>query len=91
IVADATHPDQPNTVFGLIVQALKLRKAAGVQPFTVMSCDNIPGNGHVTEDAVVGLANLDDPAFADWIAAQVAFPTSMVDRITPATGARDRE
>ncbi len=57
IVADAAHPDRPKTVFGLIVQALKLRKAAGVQPFTVMSCDNIPGNGHVTEDAVTGLAS----------------------------------
>ncbi len=57
IVADATHPDQPKTVFGLIVQALKLRKTAGVQPFTVMSCDNIPGNGHVTEDAVTDWPN----------------------------------
>ena len=91
IVADAAHPDHPKTVFGLIVQALKLRKAAGVQPFTVMSCDNIPGNGHVTEDAVTGLAKLSDPAFADWISANVAFPNSMVDRITPATGARERE
>ncbi len=91
IVADAAHPDRPKTVFGLIVQALKLRKAAGVQPFTVMSCDNIPGNGHVTEDAVTGLAKLSDPTFADWISANVAFPNSMVDRITPATGARERE
>ncbi|MBA8819408.1 mannitol dehydrogenase [Ochrobactrum sp. P6BS-III] len=91
IVADAAHPDHPKTVFGLIVQALKLRKAAGVQPFTVMSCDNIPGNGHVTEDAVTGLAKLSDPTFADWISANVAFPNSMVDRITPATGARERE
>ncbi|MFD1790311.1 mannitol dehydrogenase family protein [Ochrobactrum teleogrylli] len=88
---DPAHPDHPKTVFGLIVQALKLRKAAGVQPFTVMSCDNIPGNGHVTEDAVTGLAKLSDPAFADWISANVAFPNSMVDRITPATGARERE
>ncbi len=91
IVADATHPDQPKTVFGLIVHALKLRKTAGVQPFTVMSCDNIPGNGHVTEDAVTGLAKLSDATFADWISANVAFPNSMVDRITPATGARERE
>ncbi|KAB2698794.1 mannitol dehydrogenase family protein [Ochrobactrum sp. Kaboul] len=91
IVADAAHPDHPKTVFGLIVQALKLRKAAGVQAFTVMSCDNIPGNGHVTEDAVTGLAKLSDPTFADWISANVAFPNSMVDRITPATGARERE
>lgn len=91
IVADSVNPDRPNTVFGLIVQALKLRKEAGVEPFTVMSCDNIPGNGHVTEDAVVGLAKINDPELADWISANVAFPNSMVDRITPATGERERE
>lgn len=91
IVYDGVHIDKPNTVFGLIVQALKLRKQAEVEPFTVMSCDNIPGNGHVAEDAVVGLARLSDPEFADWIATNVAFPNSMVDRITPATGARERD
>ena len=91
ILADAANPDRPKTVFGLIVQALKLRKAAGVAPFTVMSCDNIPGNGHVTADAVAGLAKLVDPDFAAWIESNVSFPNSMVDRITPATGARERE
>jgi mannitol 2-dehydrogenase len=55
-----------------------------------MSCDNLPGNGHVTQAAVTGLARLSDPALADWIAANVAFPNGMVDRITPATGPRER-
>jgi mannitol 2-dehydrogenase len=55
-----------------------------------MSCDNLPGNGDVTRAAVVGLARLSDPAFADWVAANVAFPNGMVDRITPATGPRER-
>lgn len=91
IVADAKNPDKPNTVFGLIVQALQLRKQQAIEPFTVMSCDNIPGNGHVTQDAVVGLAKLSDPDFAQWIERNVSFPNSMVDRITPATGARERE
>lgn len=91
IVADSNNPEMPKTVFGLIVLALKLRKAQGVPAFTVMSCDNIPGNGHVTQDAVVGLARLVDPALATWIEANVAFPNSMVDRITPATGNRERE
>ncbi|WP_343315635.1 mannitol dehydrogenase family protein [Brucella sp. BE17] len=91
IVFDGAHPDRPNTVFGLIVQALKLRRDKGIEPFTVMSCDNIPGNGHVTEDAVTGLAKLSDLDFAQWIAENVAFPNSMVDRITPATGPRERE
>ena len=55
-----------------------------------MSCDNIPGNGHVTENAVAGLAELADPDLARWIRANVAFPNSMVDRITPATTDRER-
>jgi mannitol 2-dehydrogenase len=89
IAADGDNPADPKTVFGIILAGLKMRRDAGIQPFTVMSCDNIPGNGHVTENAVVGLAGLSDPAFADWVRAHVAFPNSMVDRITPATGARE--
>ena len=90
IVADARRPDVPKTAFGLIAAGLKRRRAAGVAPFTVMSCDNIPGNGHVAENAVAGLAELSDAEFAQWIRANVAFPNSMVDRITPATSDRER-
>lgn len=90
IVADAATPSRPGTAFGAILAALRLRKAAGVAPFTVMSCDNLPGNGHVTQAAVAGLARLSDPSFADWVATNVAFPNGMVDRITPATGPRER-
>ncbi|KQZ50154.1 mannitol dehydrogenase [Rhizobium sp. Root149] len=89
IVADSQNLAQPKTVFGLIIAGLKLRREKGIAPFTVMSCDNIPGNGHVTENTVCGLARLSDPAFADWIHQNVAFPNSMVDRITPATGKRE--
>lgn len=89
IVADSQTPDQPKTVFGLIIAGLKARRDKGIAPFTVMSCDNIPGNGHVTENTVCGLARLYDPEFADWIHSNVAFPNSMVDRITPATGKRE--
>ncbi|QRM56479.1 mannitol dehydrogenase family protein [Sinorhizobium sp. BG8] len=89
IVADGTNPDGPKTVFGLILAGLRARKAKGLEPFTVMSCDNIPGNGEVTHAAVVGLAKLSDPGFADWVDANVAFPNGMVDRITPATGPRE--
>ena len=89
IVADAANPARPATAFGAILAALKARRAAGVQPFTVMSCDNLPGNGHVTQAAITGLARLSDPGFADWVAAHVAFPNGMVDRITPATGPRE--
>lgn len=88
IVADAKDPRR--TAFGAILAALKSRRAAGIPPFTVMSCDNLPGNGHVTKAAVAGLARLSDPALADWVLANVAFPNGMVDRITPATGPRER-
>lgn len=90
IVADANDPAYPTTAFGAIVAALKQRKSARVKPFTVMSCDNLPGNGNVAKAAVVGLARLSDPALAEWIEQNVAFPNGMVDRITPATGPRER-
>ncbi len=89
IAADAANPSAPKTVFGLIVAGLLRRREAGIAPFTVMSCDNIPHNGKVTLNAVAGLAALIDPALADWIKTHVAFPNSMVDRITPATGPRE--
>ena len=89
IAADAASPSDPKTVFGLILAGLKARKERGIAPFTVMSCDNIPGNGEVTHAAVSGLARLSDPDLADWIDANVAFPNGMVDRITPATGPRE--
>ncbi|WP_227417958.1 mannitol dehydrogenase family protein [Roseitranquillus sediminis] len=89
--ADAATPDQPVSAFGAIIAALQARRAAGVAPFTVMSCDNLPENGHVTRDTVLGLARQIDGETADWIAAEVAFPNAMVDRITPATSDRERK
>lgn len=90
IVADANNPDEPKTVFGLILAGLRKRREAGAPPFTIMCCDNIPHNGSVTKDAVVGLARLFDAKLADWVETSVAFPNSMVDRITPATTDRER-
>lgn len=97
---DANHPDivadaadrlnHPQTAFGLIGAAILKRRAAGIAPFTVMSCDNLPGNGHVTENAVAGLVELVNPSDARWIREAVAFPNGMVDRITPATSERER-
>ena len=89
IAHDAARPNVPKTAFGLILAGLERRRQAGIIPFTVMSCDNIPGNGHVTQNAVVGLAQLIDPALAQWVSANVAFPNGMVDRITPATSDRE--
>ncbi len=90
ITHDAAHPDAPRTVFGMLLAALRARRAAGLGPFTVMSCDNLPGNGHVAQRTLCGLAGLSDPAFAGWIARNVAFPNAMVDCITPATSDRER-
>jgi mannitol 2-dehydrogenase len=90
VVADLAHPDRPTTVFGFLVEALARRRAAGVPPFTVVSCDNVQGNGHVTRTAVAGFARLRDAELGSWIDAHVAFPNSMVDRITPATDEHDR-
>lgn len=91
IVRDAGNFTLPQTVFGLILAGLKRRRDVGVAPFTVMSCDNIPGNGAVTRNAVMGLGQLIYPELAAWVGANVAFPNSMVDRITPATTDRERE
>ncbi|OCW59454.1 mannitol dehydrogenase family protein [Hoeflea olei] len=89
IVADAAQGAEPKTVFGIVIAALKARRDNGVAPFTVMSCDNLPENGHVARATVLGLARLVDSGLADWISANVAFPNSMVDCITPATGPRE--
>jgi mannitol 2-dehydrogenase len=84
-LADLDGADPPGSVLGFIVAALAARRASGTPPFTVMSCDNIQGNGHVAKTAVTAFASRRDPRLASWIARNVAFPSSMVDRITPAT------
>ncbi|MFC0336655.1 mannitol 2-dehydrogenase [Kushneria avicenniae] len=85
--ADAT----PKTFFGLIVEALARRRAKGMAPFTIMSCDNIQANGDVAKASFVAFARRRDPELGDWIANEVHFPNSMVDRITPVTTDEDRE
>ncbi len=90
IRADAAAPDDPRTVFGLILAGLRRRRAAGTPPFTVLSCDNLPHNGAVTRNAVAGLAEAIDPGLAAWVGTEVAFPNAMVDRVVPATGDRER-
>ncbi len=89
IVSDVQNADTPKTVFGIIIAALRKRRDSGIAPFTVMSCDNLPENGHVARAAVLGLAGNIDVTLHDWIADNVAFPNSMVDCITPATTERE--
>jgi mannitol 2-dehydrogenase len=89
VAADLKPDAGPGTVFGFVVEALRRRRDAGVPPFTVMSCDNIPDNGDVARDMFAAFADLRDPALGAWVRAEIAFPNSMVDRITPVTTARD--
>ncbi len=90
VAADLANPGQPKTILGLIVQALRRRRAAGVPPFTVLSCDNLPNNGKTAKAAVLAFAQQLDAELATWIKSEVRFPCTMVDRITPATTDNDR-
>lgn len=87
---DARHPDDPRTAFGYVVAALRRRREAGTAPFTVLSCDNVHGNGDITRRVVTALAEAQSPGLGAWVAEHVAFPNSMVDRITPRTDDDDR-
>jgi mannitol 2-dehydrogenase len=91
VQADLKPGALPRTVFGYIYAGLKLRKERGIPPFTVMTCDNIQDNGAVVRKAILSFAKLADPKFAEWIAHNVHFPSSMVDRITPRTVHEDIE
>ncbi len=86
VVRDLTG-SSPLTAFGYLARALARRRAAGIAPFTVMSCDNLRSNGDTTRRALVGHAHLIDPQLARWIEQEVAFPNSMVDRIAPVVNA----
>lgn len=89
IRADLASADSSRSWLGLVVHALRARSAAGAGPITVLSCDNIPDNGTVTRRAVMAFAAVVDPDLVPWIDAHVRFPSSMVDRVTPAITADD--
>jgi mannitol 2-dehydrogenase len=84
------NADVPSSTFGVLVAALDARRKAGLAPFTVMSCDNLPGNGTVAREAVLGAAALRSEGLGQWVALNGAFPNAMVDRITPQTTDADR-
>jgi fructuronate reductase len=90
IRADLATPENPSTAPGLLTEALRQRRDNGTPPFTVLSCDNLPSNGATLARIVGQYARLRDPDLAHWIADEVAFPSTMVDRITPATTGADR-
>ena len=90
VVADLARTSGWTTVFGLVVEALARRRDAGLEPFTVMSCDNVEHNGGVAREAFSSYAEARDPALGRWVRDNVRFPSSMVDRITPATTEADQ-
>ncbi|MBP2561998.1 fructuronate reductase [Neorhizobium galegae] len=91
IKADLADPTSPTGVIGYLVEGLSRRHAAGLPPFTVLCCDNLPTNGRIVRKLVIEMAGARDPALANWIAGQGAFPSSMVDRIVPAATDETRE
>jgi fructuronate reductase len=91
IVHDLANPNAPVSAPGLIVRAIELRRAAGLPPLTVMSCDNLPANGRTVKRIVTGFAARRSADLAAYIEQHIAFPSSMVDRIVPATTDADRE
>ena len=72
-----------SSAFALIAEALRRRHHGGLDPFTVLSCDNMPANGDATRQLVLAAAERSEPGLARWVERNVSFPNSMVDRITP--------
>lgn len=90
IVHDLNHPARPTSAFGYMLEALERRRREGLKPFTILSCDNVQGNGEMTRKVMLRLAELRSPLLHKWLAEEGAFPNCMVDRITPATTDADR-
>lgn len=91
VKADLAAPQRPRSAPGYLVEALRRRREDGTAPFTVLCCDNLPSNGHTVRRVVTRLAERRDADLARWIGGEVAFPSTMVDRIVPATTNADRE
>jgi fructuronate reductase len=90
IVHDLQNPGTPRSAIGFLVAALARRRIAGIAPFTVLSCDNLSANGQTVGRIVMQFAALRSRNLAKWIEAEVAFPSTMVDRIVPETTDLDR-
>ena len=91
IAADLANPVAPVSAIGLLTEALRRRRAAGLGDLTIISCDNLSDNGRLLGNAVRAFAARIDSSLAEWIGKNVAFPCTMVDSITPATDDALRE
>jgi mannitol 2-dehydrogenase len=84
-ITEGGYRDPDGPAFTLIAEALDRRRRRGIAAPTIVSCDNIENNGEIAGRAVLANAESRDPGLAQWIAENTRFPSSMVDRITPAT------
>jgi mannitol 2-dehydrogenase len=91
VVNDLTNPLKPQTIFGYLAEGLERRRQAGLPPFTVLSCDNLQGNGKVARRTLLTFCGEKNPQLSKWIEENVSFPNCMVDRITPATTDAERQ
>jgi fructuronate reductase len=91
IAHDLGHPEAPRSLVGWLARGLELRRARGLAPYLVVSCDNLSGNGPTLRRAVLAFAARRDPGLAAWIGQTAHFPSTMVDSITPATDQTLRE
>ncbi|MCU0547548.1 MAG: mannitol dehydrogenase family protein [Oscillatoriaceae cyanobacterium Prado104] len=82
---DLQNPEWPIGTYGYLTAALEKRRDRGLTPFTILSCDNLQGNGNIAGEMLTTFAQIRDPDLGRWIAECVTFPNSMVDRITPLT------
>ncbi|MER8807000.1 mannitol dehydrogenase family protein [Mesorhizobium australicum] len=89
VVHDLANPEAPRSVPGILTRALEQRRATHARKLTLLSCDNIPTNGSILENVVRSFAERRGNGLADWIAANAAFPSAMVDRIAPAVTRQD--
>lgn len=87
---DLATPHAPRSAPGVIVEALRRRREAGVSPFTVLTCDNLPSNGRLAKRVISRLAALRDADLGAFVEGELASPCTMVDRIVPATTDADR-
>ena len=88
---DLNLPSEPKTAYAYIIKSLRKRRDDNVGPITIMCCDNLPGNGHITEHLLLQFAEKADASIVSWIKENVSFPNAMVDRITPVTTDKIRD
>ncbi|WP_413993063.1 mannitol dehydrogenase family protein [Labrys okinawensis] len=90
IAHDLANPASPRSALGFLAEAIERRRRAGIRPFTLLSCDNLPQNGRTLQRVLTEYAALRDKDLAAYITGEIAFPSSMVDRIVPSTTDADR-